>query len=223
MANPTLVNVSYAGGTLTGTSPASVVQGDILIAFVMAGDNTAQGGPSGWTALNQVNGAGVARASTWAIIRGASAPSFVWTGPGASSTSIEIMAWRGGDSVTATNGSGMSLVLGNSSPAAPSITTTIADDILISLFAAPQADPGTVTIPSGMTSLFNKPSADWFAGAYLNLSGIVTTGTKTWTQTPTQDSFVASVAVRAASASGMPPGLGPSLSMGPSLTYPIGW
>jgi hypothetical protein len=189
---------SYNGGTLTGTEPSGTAQDDVMLAFLFAGDHTAQTGPAGWTQLDQVDGANTQRASIWVIVRGASAPALTWAGPVASSASIEVLTYRGCHTTTPTDGHNMVEVTGDATPDSPSLTTTIDNDWLICLFARGFQDPLTITVPSGMTSRFNKPSGDWFAGADLALGAAGSTGAKTWTYTDTNNlnSLCASVALR---------------------------
>jgi hypothetical protein len=196
--------LSYNGGTLTGTEPSGTAQDDVMLALMMAGEHTSHTGPAGWTQLDQVDGTDVERSSTWVIVRGASAPALVWGGPTAANASIEILTYRGCSTTSPTDGHNMAEVLGDSTPDSPSLTTTIDNDWLVCLFTRGFNDPGTITVPSGMVSRFNRPSSDWFAGADLSLGAAGATGAKTWTYTNagggSLNSICASVALRPSSA-----------------------
>lgn len=207
------VATSYVGGSLTGTEPTGTTTNDIMVAVVMAGSHTAHTGPAAWTQIDQVDGSNAQRGSTWRIVRSGSAPSLTWGGPSGSDTSIEITTYRGGDTSAPINAHAMAEVSGDSTPDSASVTTTVANTILLCALIHAFEDPVTITIPSGMTSRWNKPSGDWFAGADLAVAATGATGGKTWTEAGgNHNSLMVSIAIAPAAAAGSDLTGGPTLA-----------
>lgn len=190
---------TYNGGTLTGTEPAGTSQGDVLVAWMLSGEHTAQTGPAGWTQIDQLDGSGPGRVSAWWILRGASAPALTWAGPTASATSIEVMCFTGQDQAQSIEVVAAAHAIqqqsGDSTPDSPSVTTQTDNSWLVCCWGA-DADPVSSVQPTGMTSIFSRPSGDWFAGARLLVTPAGATGLKNWTLGASPNTLHCSFVVR---------------------------
>jgi large repetitive protein len=149
-------NSSSGATSLAITAPSSVATGDVLIAgLTVSSNNTSITAPSGWTLINRTNsGSNISAASYYHVVtNGASEPSsYTWTFGGSFAASGGIVRYVGVDTSDPIDAS--SIVAGNdSSPTAPSVTTTSANDLVVALFGSDST--GTFTPPSGMTERYD--------------------------------------------------------------------
>jgi hypothetical protein len=168
MAAPTFVAwANTAGATLV--EPTGTADGDTILAIVNS--TTTPTGPSGWAQVGSSRTAGGEIATAWSIVRGASAPALTWSGSidGGLLTTIRGAAATFDASAQSAAGSAVS----------PSVTTTVPDCLIVSLYA--DAASTSITAPAGMTL------TDGFfdASAYVVQASTGATGTKTWGGTGT--------------------------------------
>ena len=153
--------------SLTGTEPTGAAQNDLLVAMVVNGATVT--GPSGWTQIGtEINPSSGWLNSMWTIVRGGSAPSYVWGGS-SSGPKVSIAAYSG---VSSTLGADAST---GDSEVSPSVTSTVDTSLLVCGFT--ENAGSAATAPSGMTGrvLDTKSSL-----ADLALPTAGATGTKTW-------------------------------------------
>lgn len=165
------VGSTHVGGvTVSGTEPSGTQPGDVLLAVINA--NAAPTGPAGWTKIgtNVPQGSGWV-ANVWIITRGASAPSLTWSGT--SFQYLDISCWRGAKGTPNVTGQGST-----GSNSAPSVTTTVANAMLVCLFAS--YDGSTPGAPSGMTDR-TASGKQYNCIASLSLGAAGATGSKTFT------------------------------------------
>lgn len=207
------IGLSYNGGTQTASAPAgSPASGDLYVAHVFGGERATVTPPAGWTTHDQAVGGDLQMAGLFYIIRGGSEPAFGFTGfVGSANCTIELLCYRGVDQTIPvepltqyTESRAVIQRSGDSTPDSPAVTTRVANSLLVCMNSDGLADPGTITIPSGMTSRYNKPSSDWLAGADQNIASIGDTGVRTWTDSagPSLNPFALSVVIRPTAVSG---------------------
>lgn len=198
---------SHVNGTLTATEPAGTASGDVLIACLdEAGGVTAHTGPAGWTPLEQSNYAtlNVNRGSVWFILRGGSAPSLTWSGPLAVLTDIDIFTYRGSDQTTPIDVHTSAVRASSTTPLSPSVTTNIANDVLLAILFNEEANSTVVTQPSGMTSRQDGFTVgDDIFMADLTLGAAGATGTKQWTLDTGDATWAVALAIAPPSATGV--------------------
>lgn len=159
-------SASFAN-SMTGTEPTGAASGDLLVAVVSA-DNPATG-PAGWTQIGStLTSTGGIAGNIWGIIRGGSAPSYVWAG-GSAWGGVDISAYSGAASF------GASASSASQSNVSPTVTSVAANSMLVCCYAE-QAST-TSTTPAGMTKR-SVGALNYCAELALPSPGA--TGTKTW-------------------------------------------
>jgi hypothetical protein len=185
-----VANSSSGATTLVITAPSSVATGDVLIAgvTVSAGSGASITAPSGWTLISRLNSSNnVSVASYYHVVtNGGSEPSsYTWTFDSSLTASGGILRYVGVDTTdpidASTAGAGNS-----SSPTAPSVTTTSANELVVALFGSDST--GTFTPPSGMTERYDVhntigPAAPATEAADVTQASAGATGAKTATAT----------------------------------------
>lgn len=172
------MTISFVARTqgANGSEPSGVQQFDVLLAILQS--DLAATGPAGWTQIGATRQTGATYfAQCWWIARGASAPSYTWTGFTVGNAQIDVVAYRGARNVSLD-------VTGQSaagSAVAPSVTTTVQNGLLVCLY---EDDTDTsLTIPAGMTD--RSAAGTTCAIAELALTTPGATGTKTFGGTTT--------------------------------------
>lgn len=173
MAISYIAETGVSGGT--GTEPTGTIQGDFLLASAMS-TSSSLAAPSGWTQIGTTVTASSYTAGLWYCIRGASAPSYVWTNVAGSNDGVTIVTFRGVNPTTPFDASAQSSA---GSAVAPTISAANATDWLV----CPYCDAASTTIaaPTGMT--LAGGDTVYSVIAYLALSAAGATGTKTFTST----------------------------------------
>lgn len=126
-----------SGTTTTGTEPtvpSATVQDDFIFAELIVEGNGAITAPTGWTTL--WTGAASTAFQYWAgwIVRGASAPSYVWTHSNQSYRELHITSCSGVDTTTPVNQSANTTpasVSRSTNPDPPSVTPTVSNALII--------------------------------------------------------------------------------------------
>src|SRR6267142_644605 len=149
-----------SAGTLTITKPPGTAANDVLIASVaVTPSSVAINPPSGWTLVRRTDNSGPTSNSLavyYKVAGGSEPASYAWSVSGASFSVGGIQGFTGVDSA-----SPIQVENGQSTPSAtthatPSITTTVANSMLVTSHAF--ASSNSWTPPSGMTESFDKPS-----------------------------------------------------------------
>jgi hypothetical protein len=141
-----------ASGSLTISKPVGTLEDDVLVASISVRPNTPTiSAPAGWILVRRVNN-GNSNASSLAVyykVAGASEPSsYTWTFSSSSGSAGGIAAFSGvdtSDPIDVENGQNTA---NSTSHASPSITTTIADAMVVTSHAFTSA--ASWTSPSGM-------------------------------------------------------------------------
>jgi RHS repeat-associated protein len=153
-------SATTTGTTLTITKPSGTATNDVLVASIAVTPSTATiTPPSGWTLVRRMNNAGPTPNSLAVYYKAATASepaSYAWGLSGSSFTVGGIQGFTGIDTA-----SPLDIENGQSTPsgtthAAPSITTTVANAMLVASHAF--ASSQSWTPPSGMTESFDQRS-----------------------------------------------------------------
>jgi hypothetical protein len=148
---------SGSGTSIVANQPSGASLDDIYIAAIIMNSNaSAQTTPAGWTQLYLANGTDADFGVYW-VRRPAASPAmtFTWTGS-VTTVRISVSAWVGavttGDPFNITGNSGISQA-NPANPDSPSVTTTVANTLVISLgMTWGMWNGGGGTIPTGYTN-----------------------------------------------------------------------
>ena len=156
--------VNITATSLVIPAPAGQVAGDVMVAVVSARGNPTFVAPAGWTLIRLDISGFVMRQGIWYKVVTSSEPaSYTWTWSGAQAAAGGVSEYSG---VSTTNpvdaqGGAISPDATKKTVTAPSITTTVAGDMIVGFYGAAQNT--SVTPPSGMTEHFDVCSN---AGTY---------------------------------------------------------
>ena len=188
-------SATTTGTTLTITKPSGTATNDVLVASIAVTPSTATiTPPSGWTLVRRMDNAGPTSNSLavyYKAAAGSEPASYAWGLVGSSFTVGGIQGFAGIDTA-----SPVDLENGQSTPsgtthAAPSITTTVANAMLVASHAF--ASSQSWTPPSGMTESFDQRSGANNAtglsieGSRVLLAAAGASGTKTATAAGSAD------------------------------------
>ena len=179
---------------LTLTS-SEVVAGDIGLAHIsISSTSSTITPPSGWTLQESVDNGITVRTAVY-INTAPTATTYQWTFSSSAEAVGGIVTYSGVNRVTRVNIDGSGTNAAGTSHDAPSVTTTSANDRLITFYAA--AAVGTWTAPSGMTERYDVAGAALLSATaddkYLGTAGA--TGAQTATITVSGISTAVSVAL----------------------------
>jgi hypothetical protein len=145
--------------------PAGTVAGNVLVATVATNaDATIVPSNPGWTVVRDDVITGAVRQAVYVRVVGSSDPtSYQWTTPeGARRITAGINAYAGVDTIRPVDAAGAMLNAASTAVSAPSVTTTVANTMLVQL-ASVNAE-GTLTAPAGMTEAWEAASPNTTAG-----------------------------------------------------------
>ncbi len=154
-AGITLRSVSYGSNnavvtSIVATRPAGVVAGDVLLASIDTRGSSVVTAPAGWTLVRMDLNASSLRKSTYVRVATGSEPAtYTWTFSGSRLAAAVIHAYSGVDTTTPVDVVGGQVNASGTAVTAPSITTTVANTMLVGFFA--KQSSGTWTPPAGMT------------------------------------------------------------------------
>ena len=176
-------------GTLTITKPSGTAFNDGLVASIAVTPSSATiTPPSDWTLVRRLNNAGPTSNSLavyYKVANGVEPASYTWTTSGATFTVGGVQSFSGIDTATPIDVENGQSTASSLSHAAPAITTTVANTMIVTSHAF--ASSSTWTPPSGMTESFDRPSGASGAtgltieGSRVLLAVAGSTGTKTAT------------------------------------------
>jgi hypothetical protein len=185
--------IATATGGLAINVPAGTVTGDVMIASIAwRQNNPAIIAPSGWTLVretNQTNGGGASnRFATYIrVVTGLESASYSWSFSGGTFSGAvgAITTFSGVDSANPIDAEGGNTTPYSFSHSANSITTSVADTVIVSSHEFPSATSDW-TSPAGMTEIVDAtsiPRPDTVGIAlsmnYVSQAGIGVTGNKT--------------------------------------------
>ena len=145
----------HSASTLSIAVPAGTLAGDVMIAAIATTPSTGTGitAPAGWTlikAVNQASGSG-SRISTFYRVATATEPaSYTWTLTTSHTGAVGgIVSYSGVDNSNPIDVSASAATASSSTHTAPTVTTTLANDMLVTVHE--YASAATWTPPTGMT------------------------------------------------------------------------
>jgi hypothetical protein len=162
--------------TLTVTAPASIANGDLLLALIYVGTGTVTG-PSGWTRLRSDAGGGL-QLDVWWKIASSESGNYSWTVPTGGSGGI-IVRYTGVDNTNPFESPSVSAGQHSASgtgPKAPDITTTVANDWVVHMFGAFN---GSLTMTPGTDTEVTHISSSIVAMYFTDTTGPKSAGTQT--------------------------------------------
>lgn len=146
-----------SSGSLTLSKPTGLVAGDVMIAqFAVRSESPSITPPSGWTFIrtdtSNFNGQSTLY---WRIATSGEPSSYTWSSNVGDRTAGGILAYSGASSSPI--GAHLGSTGADATPIAPSITTPVNDNVLVTFFALRQV--ALTTGPSGMNLRYNVESA----------------------------------------------------------------
>ena len=166
----TLVGANSDGNSTSRSSialarPAGAVAGSVLVATVATNaDATIVASNPGWTVVRDDVISGAVRQAVYVRVVGPSDPtSYQWATPeGSRRLTGGINAYAGVDTTRPVDVSGAAFNAASTAVSAPSVTTTVANTMLVQV-ASVNAE-GTMTAPAGMTEVWEAASPNTTAG-----------------------------------------------------------
>ena len=164
-----LVSASSAGADdgvlkLTIPQPASTVAGNVMMAVIAVRPSTATiTAPAGWTLvrrLNNVSGNSSSLATYWKVAGSSEPATYNWTFSSSNGSAGGILSFSGVNTTTPVDVQNGVNTASSLSHSAPSITTTAANEILVTAYAF--ASTATWTPASGMTEAVDDNA--WVSG-----------------------------------------------------------
>ena len=194
--NAHILALRPAGPGVTINRPAGTILDDVMVASIAVRPSTATiTAPAGWTLVRRTNnGAGVANslATYWKVASASEPPSYTWNLSSNTGAVGGIQSFSGADIANAVDVESGQTTASSTAHATPSVTTTVADVMLVTSHA--YASAGTWTPPAGMTEAVDVASLTPNNGAGISMSGNYVlqaaagaTGTKTATATAAAD------------------------------------
>jgi hypothetical protein len=209
--------------SLAATVPGAAQPGDLLIASLGFGKNGAKSQPSlsapaGWTLVSRTNQGRVGSLAVYRHVLLAGETSFTWTTNVTVGGTVFLAAFTGVDVTAPVDAwAGRSVSRPGTSVATPSVTTTVASDVLVASYFAYNGKgiPTSWSPPAGMAELGDAANTSGSRSGsvdYAVKESAGATGTKTATASAGQDyALAALVALRPGPVSGqdvVPPVIG---------------
>lgn len=177
--------------------PSGTVDGYVMVAFVSVNNTTSTTTPTGWTLINsQLNGGISGRISLYFRVASSEPSNYTFTHSSTQRNGGWISTFAGVDTSSVTNGSSMT----GASFTAPSITTTVANTMLVYGGYNDNAANTVFSAPGGMTMSVDTGGFGSVGGMYGVQSSAGATGTRTMAQAPPVLGASAMVALREATA-----------------------
>ena len=137
------------GTSITLAKPSGTASSDVLVAALDNAGTTTVTAPSGWTLVRSTSSGSSLTQATYVHVAGTSEPSsYQWRFSSQRTASAVMAAYIGVNTTTPVDVSSGGSSSNSSSDVAPSVTTTVAGDLLIGVFG--EAANATVTPPAGM-------------------------------------------------------------------------
>jgi hypothetical protein len=137
------------GTSITLARPSGTASGNVLVASIDIAGTTTVTAPSGWTLVRSTTSGNSLTQATYVHVAGTSEPaSYQWRFSSLRMASGVMAAYIGVNTTTPVDISGGGSSSNSSSDVAPSVTTTVAGDLVIGVFG--EAANASVTPPTGM-------------------------------------------------------------------------
>ncbi len=196
--------------SVTVTKPTGLAAGDVLLAYIVQRGNrfplssNMVSTPTGWTlVLANDNGSSLGVVMYRKVATASEPASYAWTLGASDRTLGSIVAFRGVDNTTPVNVSGAQANAASTTYTAPSVTTTAANTMLVTFFAATNGN-ASVNTATGMTQAFAAssgggagPNGASIGSSYAIQAAAGASGTKTSTANTSLTSNGATVALTA--------------------------
>jgi hypothetical protein len=212
-------NSNAGATTLVITPPASLADNDVMIAVICVNvDTTAITAPAGWTLIRSLNTTFTARASLYRKLAASESGSYTWTFDSSQRSAGAIAAFTGVNTISIVDVENGQTGGGTANAVAPTITTTLDNDMLVYAGADDSSTVATWTPPTGMAEAADSNSAQSVEIAYVLQAVAGATGTKTGVCTNAIDAKGAFLVALKASASASATGGANAMFFGGGLT-----
>jgi Domain of unknown function (DUF1929)/Bacterial Ig domain/Kelch motif len=199
-----------AATSLVVPKPTGTAAGDVLLASVAVRGVPAMSAPAGWSLVRVDPRGTILKQAVYVKVAAATEPgSYMWTFSASKPAAGGIAAFAGVDTASPVNASGGQANLSGTAVTAPSVTTTVPNTMLVSLYGyAPLAG---LTPPAGMTERWEVGSAPGTtnpvvsAGAVAMQAAPGATGSRTATASKKVNSVGQLVALKPGGGSPPPP------------------
>ncbi len=179
--------VTTNGDNIVITKPSGVVSGDLLLLFLSTDGDTVPNTLSGWTVVEEATTSVGAKATLTILskVAGGSEPSdYTFTG-GGNQTRAGLIFRIDGQNATFKDVSGIDNTGNSTTPTAPTVTTTVADCLVLCSYAqdddsAPNTHPGSTTELADFDSGGGASPASTLGVASYTQASAEATGTKAW-------------------------------------------
>ena len=184
--------------------PAGTVNGYVMVACVTTnGETTTISPPAGWTAIRGDAYSAAGRQQMWYRVASSEPANYTWTVVAGSSLAGGIISLSGVDTTTPTDGdTGAASNDGLTSIIAPSITTSVANTMLVGFFGAHDSAT-SIAVATGMTERIASVHPDVFTTLEAATEAVVAigaTGTRSATANVAARDLAQMVAMRPATA-----------------------
>jgi hypothetical protein len=159
---------SSTSGTATVNKPSGTADNDILVMVVGLDAGTANGAanPAGWTQVRDDNDGGGVTLGMRILRKVASGEGASWSFTGSGSDIvIWVGAYTGGDTATPTDGSNGGPTATGTTITAPTVTPTLADDLLICAYCTDGAGAAATNITAMNGTLTARTAANGVASS----------------------------------------------------------
>jgi len=200
--------------SITLPQPAGLASGDVMLAMLAergANNPMVSSAPAGWTlVLSKDNGSSLIIAIYSKVASGSEPASYTWSLGQADRAAGAIVTYRGVDNTTPVDASGAQVNGASTSLTAPSITTSVANTMLVGFYGVINGN-GSISAPGGMTGSFNVgtgagPNGLDIESAYAIQAASGATGTRVATSSSSLANIGILVALRPASGGSPTPG-----------------
>ena len=196
--------------SITVTQPTSLVTGDLMLALISQRsspplDQNMVSVPSGWTLVQYLgDGSSVGLLIYRKLVTASEPASYSWTLGSSGRTAAAIVAFRGVDSSSPIDVSGGQSNAASTSYTAPSVATTVAGTLLLSVYSAVDGS-SSISAVTGMTQAFSVVTGAGtnglvMASFYATQAAAGATGSRTSTANRSLVNLGALLALKAASA-----------------------
>lgn len=161
-AASTTNNTSGCGTqSVTVNVPTGTVNGDVMVVDVMYGGTTQMSTPAGWNLINNISNTNSASQMTTTFWRLASSEpaSYTWTMPALVCWITGAVSYSGVNQSTPIDANTINMDNTGTSHIASAVTTTVANDIIVTFFNGYNATTPTWTPPAGQTERIDANNA----------------------------------------------------------------
>ena len=132
------------------TKPTGTADGDLLVAFVSGEDDAGVlSPPGGWTQIFQIDNPGNFVSGAWFRMASGEPASFTFTSTVSHAMNAGVLRYSGADAANPIDVSAAVAAFGN--PTAPSVTTTVADTVVLRVGTLENATVSDIDYPAGTT------------------------------------------------------------------------